>query len=265
MKPGSLCLSHDNKCLFVTDRENHVKVLNRADGTLIQKIGNGHGRGPGCFLEPVGVCISPDGSELYVADRYNNRINVFNPIDGSYVCRLVGKRLVGKRPIFLEQPKGICISADGELLYVADNNGVQVLRAGNSDHIRTINVDDPLGLCLSHDNELLFVIMSRGDIVVFRTLDDSIFARFDRVLHRLDYSRYFADICLSPNGKALYVIDGNYDRVRVLRTKDGSLIQTIGEYGQTAGKFTYGPGGICVSPDGEMFVTDNNHIQVFQM
>jgi hypothetical protein len=39
MQPGSLCLSHDNKCLFVTDREkHHVKVLNRADGTLIQTI-----------------------------------------------------------------------------------------------------------------------------------------------------------------------------------------------------------------------------------
>ncbi len=264
MQPVRLCLSLDNKLLFVTDKQNdRVQVLNKEDGTFIRTIGYGKGTAPGYFNSPEGVCISPDGSELYVADCYNNRINVFKTIDGSYVCRLIGKGHNLKRPI------GICISRDGEKLYVADLNGVQVLREADGAHIQTINVDnplgfcEPLGLCLSHDNELLFVTTSWGDIVVFRTLDYSIFTRFDNV-HKL-YS-VESDICLSPNGEALYVTQSRYDCVQVLRIEDGSIIQTIGEYGQTTGKF-FRPKGVCVSPNGEMFVADtgNHRIQVFQI
>ena len=274
MTPVCLCLSLDNKRLFVTDRENHlVQVLNKEDGTFIQTIGNGKGAGPGYFNSPEGVCISPDGSELYVADRYNNRINVFNPIDGSYVCRLVGRRLVDETRIFLEEPRGICISADGELLYVADFNGVQVLSVDGA-HIRTINVQNPparwdephfppVGLCLSRNNDLLFVTTYFGDIVVFRTSDDTISTRFDIWVHRGPAS---SNICLSPDGEELYISQTRYDFVQVLRIADGSLIQRIGEYGQTAGKM-FGPQGVCVSPDGEMFVADtgNYRVQVFQI
>jgi DNA-binding beta-propeller fold protein YncE len=248
-----LCLSHDNKRIFVTDTNyNVIRVLNRADGTLIQTIGNGKGTAPGQFNSPGGICISPDGRELYVADKDNLRIQVLNAIDGSYVRAIVHD---------FKYPRGVCLSVDGEKLYVSDDNGVHVLSAADGSHFRTIDdIYYPDGLCLSHNNELLFVAGEKN-IVVFRTLDGSIFSRFARVGHD---QQELSDICLSPNGEELYVVDGLYDRVRVLRTNDGLLIQTIGGYGECAGKF-FGASGACVSRDGELIVADTHRIQVFQI
>jgi len=255
MQPNGLCLSHDNKLLFVTDiRYNVIRVLNKADGTLIQTIGND----PGQLSEPYGICISPDGRELYVADTRNQCIQVFNATDGSYVRAIVRD---------FKYPRGVCVSWNGEELYVSDNNGIHVLNAANGSHLRTIDsIYHPDGLCLSHDNELLFVA-GQKNIAVFRTLDGS-FVRsiFTRFGDDEQEDAELSSICLSPNGKELYVTDGLYSHVRVLRTDDGSLIQTIGGHGQSNGKFI-GPQGVCVSRDGEVIVADtwNYRIQVFQM
>ena len=269
MQPLRLCLSHDNRRLFVTDMENHlVHVLNRADGTLIQTIGKGKGRGPGQFESPWGVCISGNGEELYVADNNNHRVQVFNAIDGSYV------RLFGQG--HLKYPRDLCLSLNGEELYVsaANNNGIQVLRVSDGSYLRTIGrksedpnepdkLYNPDGLCLSLDGQLF--VADRKKIVVFRATDGShvrsIFVEVDN-----DEDAELSGICLSPNGDDLYVTDGLYNNVQVLRTEDGSLIQTIGEHGQTAGKFIT-PLGVCVSSDGELIVADtwNYRIQVFQM
>jgi DNA-binding beta-propeller fold protein YncE len=259
MQPVCLCLSHNNKRLFVTDGENHViLVLNRADGTVIQEIGNGKGKAPGQFNSPWGICISPDGRELYASDKNNHRIQVFNAADGSYV------RSIGNGQF--KYPKGICVSRNGEELYVSDNRDVKVLRITDGTILRTFEVDDPDGLCLSQDNELLFVA-GQKNIVVFRVSNGSyvrpIFTRFGDDEQE---DSELSGICLSPNGEELFVTDGLYSHVRVLRADDGSLIQTIGGHGQSDGKFVT-PLGVCVSRDGEMIVADtwNYRIQVFQM
>jgi sugar lactone lactonase YvrE len=65
-----------------------------------------------------------------------------------------------------------------------------------------------------------------------------------------DEDAQLSGICLSPNGDDLYVTDGLYNNVQVLRT----------------GKFIT-PLGVCVSSDGELIVADtwNYRIQVFQI
>ena len=266
MQPVHLCLSHDNKRLFVTDMGNHlVQVLNKEDGTFIQTIGNGQGKGPGQFLyTPWGVCISPDGRELYVADQGNHRINVFNTIDGT------STRSFGQGQI--KYPLDVCVSRDGEELYVSEtfnlNGGIQVLRISDGSRVRTIGNeldqnDSTDGLCLSPDNELLFVACGKK-IEVFRTRDGAhvLSSVFDEEDGKL------SGICLSPNGEELYVTNSKflYSQVYVLRTEDGSLIRTLGDHGQNQGEFI-SPQGVCVSPDGEMFVADtgNYRVQVFQI
>lgn len=260
MQPVRLCLSHDNKRLFVTDGENHIHVLNRHDGAFIQTIGKGKGDGRGQFDSPWGICISHDGKELYVADKNNHRVQVFNAIDGSYVRSFVQDQL--------KYPMDVCVSRNGEL-YVssATNNGIQVLRISDGSHLRTIGNEidlDTDGLCLSPDGQELFVTC-RKEIVVLHVAEGthvrSIFVEVEG-----DEDAELSGICLSPDGEKLYVTDGMYNNVKVLRTEDGSLIQIIGEHGQTAGKFIT-PLGVCVSSDGELFVADtwNYRIQVFQV
>ena len=261
MQPLRLCLSHDNKRLFVTDGgNNRILVLNRADGTLIQTIGNGEGTGPGQFKSPWGVCISTNGRELYAADKNNHRIQVFNAIDGSYA------RTIGHGQ--LKYPRAVCVSGNGEELYVSDYKDIKVLRVADGTHLRTIDehLVDPDGLCLSYDNELLFVA-DQTKIVVFRASDGSyVRSIFSRRGDGEDIDVELSDIYLSPSGEELYVTDGLYNRVQVLRADDGSFIQNIGDYGQGPGQFVT-PLGVCVSRDGELIVADtwNYRIQVFQL
>jgi len=79
--PGSVCLCRDGTCttLFVSDGgNNRVQVFNAADGVVIpSKLMQEHGHDDGQFHSIAGMCTSPDGKLLYVADRLNHRVQVF--------------------------------------------------------------------------------------------------------------------------------------------------------------------------------------------
>ena len=62
--------------LFVADRDNHrVQVFRMLDGSFIRAFGS-KGSGDGEFCEPLSVCLSPDETEILVADSRNHRIQV---------------------------------------------------------------------------------------------------------------------------------------------------------------------------------------------
>ena len=72
------------------------------------------------------------------------------------------------------------------------------------------------------------------------------------------------DLCLSPDGRELFVVDD--ECIQVLNAVDGSYIRTIGSFGEDDGEFN-SPSGICLSPDGEeLYVADrlNNRVQVLR-
>ena len=72
------------------------------------------GAGPGEFRSPTGIAIGP-GSEVYVADTGNNRIQVLAP-DGAFL-RQWGEP--GEGPAQFERPIDIAIGPDGSV-YAAD-------------------------------------------------------------------------------------------------------------------------------------------------
>lgn len=101
-----------NGDLYVTDGYGNARVHHfRADGTLIRSWGQ-PGNGPGEFNLPHDILVLPDG-RVIVADRENNRIQVFDP-EGEFmdawrdVCR----------------PAGIALLPGGELV-VAELPGSQ--------------------------------------------------------------------------------------------------------------------------------------------
>jgi len=80
-KPTDLARA-PNGDLYVSDGYGNSSVHRfTADGTLIQSWGE-PGTGPGQFNLPHGVWV--DGDRVYVADRQNNRVQIFNR-DGGYV------------------------------------------------------------------------------------------------------------------------------------------------------------------------------------
>ena len=72
---------------------------------------------------PCGVCVSPDGLQLFVADSDTHSIRVFSATDGQLL------RTIGSAGMF-STPKGVCLSPDGELLYGANSLRASCLIAG---------------------------------------------------------------------------------------------------------------------------------------
>jgi DNA-binding beta-propeller fold protein YncE len=73
---GSVALALDSTGnLYVVERSTNSVVIYSPLGQRLVTWGS-HGTGPGEFMEPCGIAISPDGF-IYVADTANHRIQVF--------------------------------------------------------------------------------------------------------------------------------------------------------------------------------------------
>ncbi len=134
VEPGGLAIDTQNRLLYVADVQLDQVLVYDAD-TLkqLRKIGTtGHNHeltSPGDFSKPAGVAVDAEGN-LYVADTYNNRVEIFDA-DGNFVSTF-GK--AGDGPGYFSRPKGIAIDGDGHI-WVAD---------GMQDRVQVFNKDGQL-------------------------------------------------------------------------------------------------------------------------
>jgi sugar lactone lactonase YvrE len=136
--PGGLAIDTKNRLLYVADVElDQVLVYDADTLKLLRKIGTtGHKHElttPGDFSKPAGLAVDAEGN-LYVADTYNNRIEIFDA-DGQFVSTF-GK--AGDGPGYFGRPKGVAIDGDGHI-WVAD---------GMQDRIQVFNKDGQLLISL---------------------------------------------------------------------------------------------------------------------
>ena len=144
-------------------------------------------------------------------------------------------------------PWGMCMSSNGELLFVADgvNHKVQLFRATDGSHVRTIGSKGsgdgqfkmPYFICLSHNDSLLFVTDSGNNRVQVLSASDGSHVR--TIGSKGSDIGQFNDpcgLCLSPDNEYLFVSDTNNHRVQVVRLSDGQFIRTIGSKGSGTGR-----------------------------
>ena len=154
--------------------------------------------------------------------------------DGAYV-RTIGSK--GKRPGQFKDPRGVCVSSDGEHLFVVSygDDRVQMLRVSDGAHVRTFGspgrgvgqLGAPQGMCLSSDGELVFVVDSNNHRVqVFRAADGKHVRSIGA--QGCDADDFFAptdvDVCVSNGGEWLFVADTLNQRVQVLGASDGERV-----------------------------------------
>ena len=119
--PADVCVAPSGE-LFVADGYGNSSVHRlAADGSLIASFGS-PGRGPGEFIVPHSIRVSADG-RVYVADRENNRVQVFT-VDGEFVDQWtdfkcpMGVHIDAEQRVYVtdQVPRLSILTLDGELL-----------------------------------------------------------------------------------------------------------------------------------------------------
>lgn len=200
-RPWVLTLSADKQKLFMFVNER-LKLFNfqtNKISTLAGGQGDNYVDGPGNVARvsgPMQMVLSPKGTTIYIADRNNNRIRVFNRTTGA-MSTLTGSGEVNSfnetknayaegQPCttfalgvagcaYFDRPMGLAISPDGKTLYVSDSHNHRIRtintttgktallagsgKAGMKDGAATqARFNNPVSLLMSADNKTLYVV-----------------------------------------------------------------------------------------------------------
>lgn len=263
--PRGIAIGADGTTYVVDSRNTRVNVYG-ADGTFQFAFGS-QGSADGQFARftgaggggPGGIAIGGDGN-LYVADTWNHRVQVFTP-DGKFVRAWGSFFDAGDDPAktvtnpgMFYGPRGIAYR-DG-LVYVTDtgNERVQVFREDGT-FVRMFGVTgsgsgqllEPVGIAVAADGTVLVADSHNARIARFAA-DGSPLAPW--VLPAWQNLRFFEPyLALGPDG-TLYAT-----------ASQANIITPIGPDGSVGAPLNVGearqPFGIAVTPDGAgLLVTD---------
>ncbi|HKR06554.1 MAG TPA: T9SS type A sorting domain-containing protein [Bacteroidia bacterium] len=202
------------------------------------------------FAGPNGICITPDGTSLYLADYTAQRIKKINIGTGA-VSNYAGNGTAGYLDGSLltakfNYPSGIKISSDGLFLYVCDNNNCLIRKID----VAAGTVSTVAGVY----NAFSFADNANGLLAMFNQP---------------------TDLTIAPGDSVLYVSDTENHIIRkinLLTTAVTTIAGTPVSYGSTDGigaaaKF-HNPKGICISGNGvRLYIADagNNKIRKIEL
>ena len=178
---------------------------------------------------PYGVCISPDGKNVYISNLVDTTVSVINTVTNTTVTKIA----VGTLPL------GISITPDGAKVYVANNtdNTVSVINTATNKVIATIPVGKaPEGVCVSPDGNRVYITNNTDNTVsVINALSDTL-------VTSISVGNNPKGISVNQDGSKLYVANNTSNTVSVINTATKGVDATV-----PVGK---APFGITVSPDG---------------
>jgi DNA-binding beta-propeller fold protein YncE len=166
--PMYLCVCEVDQRLYVTDSKDIIS-FNLKDHSLYKRFKTRLGK-------PQGICLSPNGSSLYVAEWGEHRV-VEVDIDKDKIIRSAGSEGQGNGQ--LNYPFGVCLSADGEYVLVSEycNHRISVFKTSDMSFVRHMGSKDnqanqlirPEGLHCD-ENGTIFVADSDNHRVTILTL-----------------------------------------------------------------------------------------------
>jgi YVTN family beta-propeller protein len=165
---------------------------------------------------PFGVTVSPDGSRVYVANRFTNNVSVINAATNSVLINIpVGGVAVG-----------VALTPDGNTLYVTNSNingTVSVINTVTNLVLSTVIVGSaPTGLAMSHDGARVYVANQLSNTVsVINTVTNTVVA----TIPTSGMAAY--GVSVSPDDNEIFVTSFNSNNVSVINTISNSLVTTI--------------------------------------
>ena len=180
-EPNYLCVSEKDNRLYVTDKKGIV-AFNLTDHSFVRRFGSD-------LVTPEGICLSPDGSSLYVAEVRKSRVSEVD-IVGDKIIRSVGT--IGISNGQLKSPNGICLSADGQQLLVSEsgNNRISVFKTSDFSFVKHIGskgseVNRPIGLYCDVNGTIFVADNNNNRITIFSLTNEQAGGRTIRKNRRI--------------------------------------------------------------------------------
>jgi DNA-binding beta-propeller fold protein YncE len=259
IKPYGVAVGPDRR-VFVTDTVARRVFVFDPQKRTVAFVGES---GPGKIAKPVGVAVDGEGI-VFVADATLNRVFGYAP-DGRLAIAI-------GREGELENPSGLAIDRDRELLYVADAKKHQVLCYSEADGslVRTIGrrgvepgeFNFPTNLSVDRHGRLYV-----ADTLNFRV---QVFDASGAVVKsigeqgngpgRLNRAK---GVGVDSEGH-IYVADTSFNNFQVFDA-DGNILLFVGTAGSGPGEFLL-PAGLFVDDQDRIYVADqgNARVQVFE-
>ena len=290
LNPRVLAIAPDGTRVIADTGNNRIVLLDR-DGNFVRAFGSGcrlsegeaggcldpDGSGPlalgdGQFNEPWGLAVDA-GGQIFVADTWNGRIQVFDA-SGNFVTKWGVFNTTGGEltdPLALFGPRGLALSADGNLL-VADTGNKRILKfTPGGEILQQIGgggvvggrFEEPVGLAVSPLDGSVFVA-------------DTWNRRIQKLTPNLEFMAEWPvpgwdsqDIGAKPylavtTGGDLYATDPQSARVLVYN-QNGEIKAVFGSLGQGANQFDL-PTGAAFDPSTNLVLVadaNNNRVSSF--
>ncbi|XP_068224663.1 E3 ubiquitin-protein ligase TRIM71-like isoform X1 [Palaemon carinicauda] len=233
-------------------------------GQVLLSIGS-EGEGEGQLCRPWGCCCDKEG-HIIVADRSNNRVQVFNP-DGSFHHSFGS---AGTRPGQFDRPAGVAADPIGRIVVAdKDNHRIQVFtfdgtflfkfgekgsKNGQFNYPWDVAVNEE-GLIVVSDtrNHRIQVFHPDGSFMNKYGFEGSLWKHFDSP----------RGVCFNQEGH-IVVTDFNNHRLLVI-DPDFQTARFLGCEGTINGQFLR-PQGVAIDQEGHLIVADsrNHRVQIFQ-
>eukprot|EP01112_Ceratiomyxa_fruticulosa_P016812 TRINITY_DN5130_c0_g2_i1.p1 TRINITY_DN5130_c0_g2~~TRINITY_DN5130_c0_g2_i1.p1 ORF type:complete len:646 (-),score=113.45 TRINITY_DN5130_c0_g2_i1:89-2026(-) len=262
---------------------NRISFVEISSGNLIYTIGSISGapsNNPGKLSQPTGLIVTQTGGpspiKLVVADRGNNRIQIFDSENGRFLHQFAHE-------VHMIMPYGVAEIKQSGILVVSNlrTNCVTIHRGfgnNNSNNNNSSQSND-----LSSVGWLLKVVNtnysphrvisnSKGHILVSNAVNIDVFDTYENgckllgVIGMKGFSTgQFQEVygmCVDQEGNILCV-DHKGHRVQIFRP-DGSFMHCFGKLGKELGCFQ-NPVGITLTKDQRIFLVDhgNNRVLLF--
>ncbi|CAL4118615.1 unnamed protein product, partial [Meganyctiphanes norvegica] len=233
-------------------------------GNILLSLG-GEGESEGQLCRPWGVCCDKD-SYIVVADRSNNRVQVFSP-DGNFHHSFGSP---GSRPGQFDRPAGVAADPMGRLIVAdKDNHRIQVFtfegnfifkfgekgsKNGQFNYPWDVAVNSE-GLIVVSDtrNHRIQLFRPDGTFINKYGFEGALWKHFDSP----------RGVCFNHEGH-IVVTDFNNHRLLVIHP-DFQSARFLGSEGSASGQFLR-PQGVAVDQEGHIIVADsrNHRVQIFQ-
>lgn len=196
-----------------------VSIVNTATNTVLAdsiKVGT----------TPVGLALTPDGSQLYVANFASDSISVVDTVANKVIATIT----VGKGP------RSVLFNTNGTLAYVANHQAgtVSIIDMSRKSAIASISVGKgPWGMAISANGANLFVTNFLDSTVsIINTAKRTVF-------DTIKVGNSPTAIVITPDGRYLFVVSNQSNSVSVIDLSRCVISETI-PVGQS-------PWGIAIS------------------